>query len=278
LYLRIMEHNFATYDIEIKNHKYIADDGRKFPKTAIITFRNKDGVICGTELFGNMDTTDIYKLINEGSELNLDNCYIKDFDINTYRQNYGLDSKAVVKFKCFSASTAFFESHPVTDFSYCDFGDGDTSFESTWFGNGRVSFHNSVFGNGNVIFSGVFIKEGNLDFAGTVVGDGDFVFKNAAIGEGVKDFQDMRFGRGGVNSLLRFQECFQGRLIFIMLHLAPEMWFLRGLNLVIAGLISGLLILGREGLISTDRYLDQEISTLREQASQVIASSLNGFL
>jgi len=211
-----MEHNFTSYTIEIKNLKFVADDGRKFPKTAIVTFLNRDGTVTGTELYGNLDTVDIYKAINNGSDINLNNCYIKDFDINNYRQHYGLAAKEIVELKNFSAARAFFESHPLSNFSYCNFGEGDISFEGTLFGSGKVSFHNSVFGNGNVVFSGTFFKEGDLDFAGTVFGDGDFVFKNAIVGNGIKDFQDIHFGSGEVN--FTNTEFSSGELLFINTH------------------------------------------------------------
>ncbi len=208
-----MEHNFTSYTIEIKNLKFVALDGRKFPKTAIVTFLNKDGVVTGTELYGNMDTAEIFEAINEGSDINLDNCYLKDFDINSYRQHYGIPPKEIVSLRNFSASNAFFESHPLSDFSFCDFGEGDISFEGSMFGKGKVSFHNSVFGKGNVVFSGTFFNEGDIDFAGTVFGDGDFVFKNAIVGNGIKDFQDMRFGKGEVT--FANTEFSSGELLFI---------------------------------------------------------------
>lgn len=208
-----MEHNFVSYNVEIKNLKYITDDGRKFPKTAIVTFLDKDGLETGTELFGNIDIAEIYLRIHEGSELNFNNCYLQDFDINSYRQHFGLENKAMINLSGFSASYSFFESHPLTDFSYCDFGDADVNFESVWFGKGKVSFRNCVFGKGDVNFSGVFAKEGDLDFGGTVCGDGDFIFKNAFLGPGIKDFQDMRFGSGEVT--FANTEFSSGELLFI---------------------------------------------------------------
>ncbi len=176
-----MEHSFSTYKVEIKNLKYINDKGFKFPKTAIITLYDESNKEAGTELLGNIDTADIYTIINEGGDLNLDNCYIEDFSLSFYRQHFNLDKKELIKLNGFSAKNTFFDAHLASDFTLCDFGDGDVSFEGSIFVKGDVLFHASIFGEGNVIFSGISILVGNVDFSGVVVESGDFVFKNSFI-------------------------------------------------------------------------------------------------
>ncbi len=193
-----MEHNFSAYNVEIKNLKYITDDGRKFPRTAIVTFFDTRGEEIGTELFGNLDTGDIYSMIRDGSDLNLDNCYIGDLSLSLYRQHNGLDKKEYVTLNGFSARNTFFEAHIATDLSYCNFSEGGVSFEGASFGNGKVLFNNSKFGAGDVIFSGVLFQEGHIEFTGSEFGNGDFVFKNAIVRDGLKDFQDMKFSDGEI--------------------------------------------------------------------------------
>ncbi len=211
-----MEHSFNTYRVEIKNLKYITDGGRKFPRTAIITLFDENGIESGTELLGSMDTGDIYKLINEGGDLNFDNCYIEDFSLSYYRQHYNLDKKESLQLKGFSAANSFFEANPITDFTHCDFGEGDVNFEGSVFAKGNLSFHASRFGNGNIIFSGVAILQGNVDFSGVEAGSGDFIFKNAFFGDGLKDFQDMSFGDGEIT--FANTEFSSGELLFINTH------------------------------------------------------------
>ena len=91
-----MEHKFSTYRVEIKNLKYITDAGRRFPRTAIITFHDDRGKELATELFGNMETGEIYKLIHEGGDLNFDNCYIENLSLKSYRQHHNFDKKELV--------------------------------------------------------------------------------------------------------------------------------------------------------------------------------------
>lgn len=211
-----MEHSFNTYRVEIKNLKYITDGGRKFPRTAIITLFDENGRESGTELLGSMDTGDIYKLINEGGDLNFDNCYIEDFSLSYYRQHYNLEKKETLQLIGFSAANSFFEANPITDFSHCDFGGGDVSFEGSIFAKGNLTFHASKFGDGNIVFSGVAVLEGNVDFSGLEAGSGDFIFKNAFFGDGLKDFQDMTFGDGEIT--FANTEFSSGELLFINTH------------------------------------------------------------
>ena len=47
---------YYNYRVEIKNVKFIADDGRTCPRTAIVTLFGHDGEQIGTELFGAVET------------------------------------------------------------------------------------------------------------------------------------------------------------------------------------------------------------------------------
>ena len=60
---------YSSYRIEVKNVKFIADDGRTCPRTAIVTFHNEEGEEVGSELFGAVDINLIYNTIKEGNDL-----------------------------------------------------------------------------------------------------------------------------------------------------------------------------------------------------------------
>ncbi|MFN8241163.1 MAG: potassium channel family protein [Bacteroidales bacterium] len=204
---------YTNYKVEIKNVKFVADDGRKCSKTAIVTLYGHEGAEIGSELFGVIEPGEIYQLIKDGQDINLDNFYINEFSLATYRRHNDLDRKALVQLGNFSARNAFFESRSLIDFSYSEFKDTDISFDGAHFAKGKVSFTGSNFGMGNVIFSNTFFRDGNIEFTGAVFGDGDFLFKNAVIRDGTKDFQDIRFGDGEIS--FANTEFNSGELLFI---------------------------------------------------------------
>ena len=204
---------YSNYTIEIKNVKFISDDGRTCPRTAIVTLLNERGEEIGSELFGAVDLQRVYDDIREGKDINIDNFYIPEFSLASYRRHNNMDKKDPVRFRGFSAKNAFFEAKTLTDFSFSSFADGDVSFEGSHFAKGRVSFSGSVFGKGNVNFSGTVFRNGNIEFAGTTYGEGDFLFKNAIVKDGIKDFQDIHFGDGEVS--FANTEFNSGELLFI---------------------------------------------------------------
>jgi hypothetical protein len=204
---------YTDYRVEIKNLRYKSDDGKIFTRTAFITFFNSDNKEISSEKFGAIDINSIYDLIKEGKEIDLDNCYVCDFSLSVFRRNNGIEKKALIAIKSFSAKNAFFESELCNDFSHASFSDGDVSFDGSHFGKGKVSFAGSVFGKGDVIFSNTFFRNGNIEFIESAFGEGNFIFSNAVINDGVKDFQDIHFGNGEVN--FANTDFSNGELLFI---------------------------------------------------------------
>jgi hypothetical protein len=208
-----MTTGYTNYKVDLKNVKFVADDGRKCSRTAIITFIDSEGKDIDTELFGVAEVNEIYDLIKEGKDIILDNCYISDFSLSAYRRHNNIEKKEMVPLKGFSARNAFFESKICNDFSHAAFPDGETSFDGTHFANGKVDFAGSAFGQGNAIFSNTFFRDGNIEFNSATFGDGDFLFKNAIVKNGIKDFQDIQFGSGEVS--FANTEFNSGELLFI---------------------------------------------------------------
>ncbi len=211
-----MKTGYKNYQVNIKNVKFIADNGNTTPRTAIVTFYDDEGKEINNELFGVADVNDIYDLIKKGKDIVLDNCYVSDFSISAFRRHNNIDKKELVSLKGFSARNAFFESNICNDFSYASFSDGEVNFDGTHFGKGKVSFTGVRFGAGDVIFSNAFFKDGNIEFTGAIFGDGDFMFKNVVVSNGIKDFQDMQFGNGEVS--FANTEFNDGELLFINTH------------------------------------------------------------
>ena len=204
---------YKNYRVEVKNVKFIADDGRTYPRTAIITLFDHENEQIGNELFGALEIGDIYKMISEGKDLNFDNCYLSEFSLANYRRLHNLDRKDFVELHNFTARNSFFESKVVIDFSYSAFSDGDVDFDGAHFAKGKVLFNGSDFGKGNVVFSNTLFREGHIEFTGSVFGNGDFLFKNAIVKDGIKDFQDLKFGDGEIS--FANTEFNSGELLFI---------------------------------------------------------------
>lgn len=208
--------HYSSYRVEIKNLKFVSEEGHQYPRTAIVTLLNEKDEVIGTELLGNQERSEIFEAIEKGEPLNLDHCYIEDFSLSHYRQQKGFDRKEMISLKNVSAKDAFFESHLATDFSFADFGDGGTTFEGAHFARGKVIFSNSRFGEGDVSFAGILARNGNIDFAGCNFGKGDFIFKNSVVLDGLKDFQDISFQEGEVT--FANTEFNSGDLLFINTH------------------------------------------------------------
>jgi hypothetical protein len=204
---------YSNYRTEIKNVEFMAIDGRTCSRTAIVTLIGHDGEEVATELLGAVEMAEVYRLIREGKDLNLDNFFISGFSLSDYRMQNGLDKKEFVSLKMFSARNAFFEAKDFIDFSYSSFSDDEVSFDGAHFAKGKVLFTGSEFGNGDTIFSNTLFREGYVEFTGSVFGNGDFLFKNAIVKDGIKDFQDIKFGDGEIS--FANTEFNSGELLFI---------------------------------------------------------------
>jgi hypothetical protein len=204
---------YSNYQVGIKDEPFISEDGRRYLRTAVITFYDEKELEIGSELYGEADGDLLYNCIKEGKPLNLDNCYVRDFSLSVYRKLNGFERKELVPINLFSARHAFFDAQISTDFSYSSFHDGEKSFDGAHFGRGKVLFTGSIFGTGNVNFSNTLFRNGNIEFTGSVFGKGDFLFKNSIVKDGIKDFQDIQFGDGEVS--FANTEFNNGELLFI---------------------------------------------------------------
>jgi len=186
----------STHRVEIKNLKFITDDGVRFPKTAILTITTPGPANPVVELLGYMEMEEIYKCLDEGRPINLDYCYVNKFSLSVYRKLRKMDPKAMIPVHGFTASHSFFDSSIVLDFSFAAFMENEFSIEHSWILKGRMNFNYSAFTAINVNFSNVHFRDGNFDFANVKIDTGDINFKNTIFGTGKKDFQYTDFGTG----------------------------------------------------------------------------------
>lgn len=215
-----------NYKVEIKDKKFIRkSDKKEFSQTAIITFVDKDGKETEKpEEYGLIDRSEIYNEIENNKEINISNCFVKNFSLSEYRKLRKLDKKNLIKFKNFYANETFFENG--ADFSYSNF-IGITLFSGAKFYNGFVTFiyskfENSVtmfsttcFGDEDVWFIGSeFIK--GLEFSGAKFGKGNIVFEDVKFKDNI-DFTGTNFGYGNItftNSSFNDAEVYFNSCIF----------------------------------------------------------------
>lgn len=191
-----MNFNYRKFKVEIKNLKFTSDEGLIYPKTAIVTFLDEFGGQSSVELFGHMDSGEIYRKIENNEVITLDHCYITKFSLSVYREKHKMDEKARVSIREFSAHHAFFDTKSGLDFSFAEFSKGDVHFEYSHFANGIVNFSSAIFKNGHVNFSNALFRDGDVDFSNVHFGNGDVLFKNSVFFDGKKDFQYADFGEG----------------------------------------------------------------------------------
>lgn len=92
---------YRNYKVEIKNVTFTAGDGRTCPQTAVVTFFDDEGLVISNESLGAVDINLIYDSIKEGKDLILDNYYINEFSLSSYRSFNNLERKSWYPLKDF---------------------------------------------------------------------------------------------------------------------------------------------------------------------------------
>lgn len=196
-----MNRNFSGFTLTIEEKKFTNENGITFQKTAVLTCHITDprtGEIT-KEIFelGWIETDEIYKLIDNKNEINLNECYIKDFSLSAYRESRNLPETEFVQINDFSAAGSFFDSDTTIDFSRTEFNNSNINFNKCIFNN-QLSFVFAEFGSGDVDFEYTLFNDGNVDFSSAIFGSGNLSFKNAIFKQGKKNFDAVNFGDGNV--------------------------------------------------------------------------------
>jgi hypothetical protein len=197
------------YVTRIIDEPFQTEDNRLFNKTAIIE-KYKGQSKLSTKKLGAPELNEIYKQINNEENLNLSQCYFKDFSLKTYRKLFQISDGAPVKLTSFQADHSFFESEYGTDFSYAEFGGQSSSFAYTTFNLGRVNFNytkcatnlnfnHSEFNLEELSLKFAEFEEGDIRFSGAIFNCTDVMFTNTNFGEGNVNFRQADFGRSHVS-------------------------------------------------------------------------------
>ena len=188
--------DFFNYKVKIKDLPFKTSAGVNLENTATISFQDKNKKELAYIELGFISKDTIFKLIDEGKNILLDNCYVENFSLTDYRTSRNLDKKSIIKLHGFSAFNTYFDSRIETDFSNAEFDIAYKNFEGSHFINGAVSFHNVNFNHGGINFSYVIFNNGNIDFSNIRFGNGEINFKNSYFGSGHKNFKYAHFGEG----------------------------------------------------------------------------------
>ena len=189
----------SSFSVEIKKLKFITEEGKRFPCTALIKFHleGKDKPL--VELMGYMGEKEIYKAIDQGEALNLDYCYIDKFSLKDYRLLRNLNSREVVKINGFTAKNSLFGGYTTLDFSFALFEGNEFSMENAWITRGDIIFESSKFKTELASFHNTRFPDGYFNFKNVAFESDDVSFKNCKFGEGEKDFQYASFQQGSVS-------------------------------------------------------------------------------
>ncbi|MBM77275.1 MAG: hypothetical protein CL846_02220 [Crocinitomicaceae bacterium] len=213
-----------SYSIKILKEEFQLSNGDILERTAKISFNDAHNNLIERRKYGVIDKEKLYELINSGKEIDVSNCYVKNFSLSDYKYKYKLSKEQKVDLKNFTAVQSLFESEKSVDFSNANFIGEKTDFSGTHFGSGNLSFYNSEFGDfpvsfintsyseGNSNFQYVKFNNGNVNFEDATFQNGDVSFVNSYFGDGFTNFKNIHFGNGDVN--FRFSTFSKGNITF----------------------------------------------------------------
>jgi hypothetical protein len=190
---------YTSFEADIKHLKFENSRGNVFSKTAIITFHVAKRSQPLIELLGYVEEEDIYRMIDNGEPIVLDECYVPRFSLQHYRHSRNLDKKAPVTIKGFMARRSFFDSSLPFDFSHALFDAGDLDLQASWIHRGAFVFDSSRFDCELVSFYETRFADDAFDFKNVSVNHAEVNFRNARFGVGTKDFHYSELGSGKVD-------------------------------------------------------------------------------
>ena len=135
-----MEISHRKYNVEIIDYPFKTHEGLTIESTAVIDFFGDGGKVIKTKKYGYISTSELYKKIKNGEDINLNQCYIKNFSTKKYRSVNNLEKQSEVALNNFTASEAFFDCDDQTDFSMAHFKVSGLDFSNVQFGHGLIDF------------------------------------------------------------------------------------------------------------------------------------------
>jgi hypothetical protein len=198
-------------------------NGKDYAQTARISYRDSTKNLMKKVKMPVVDLDELYTAINQGREINVEGCLVKNFSLHDYRLRYQLPENESISLVNFNAANSLFEADKVVEFKHAFFEGDKCDFSNAHFGSGGLSFYKASFlslrtdfsftsyseghnifqfanfGNGLLTFEGASFINGNISFVNAQFNDGNVVFKNVNFGDGNVSFQFSEFGKGSVS-------------------------------------------------------------------------------
>ena len=105
-----MIQEFVNYSVEIKNIKFLNSSGKRFPKSAIISFSRPGNPRPFVEIMGYLDQDSLFSMIDNNEDICLDECFIDRISLSEYRRKKQLNEKDHIRLNNFSARGTFIDS------------------------------------------------------------------------------------------------------------------------------------------------------------------------
>jgi hypothetical protein len=210
--------------IEIIDKPFVRDNERPVSKTVVVTIFNNFGKVAQILNFGLLEKETVYEWLLQGEEINLDNCYIKNFSLEEFKRLHNFGERKFIKLNKFSAINTYFDCEEGTDFSFAQFDDNDIHLMNARFNNGPVNFYRSKFGNGDLNFSNAVFsrcevnfqfsefEKGNVSFQNVLFDQSPALFVNTKFGDGLINFKEVYFKKSDAN--FRFAKFGMGNITF----------------------------------------------------------------
>ena len=164
-----------------------------------------------TRQYGLVELDTVFDWIANGEPVNLQNKYVKDFSLVTYRTRKNLGADTQILLTNFNATDAFFDIEHEVDFSFGLFDGTQATFNNVYFGNGPVSFYHAHFRTSNADFEACHFGAGLANFSYTtfecktanfqnaIFFDGEVQFISSKFNDSKVNFKNIKFGQGNVD-------------------------------------------------------------------------------
>ena len=98
---------FHSYTVEILKKAFVISDEIKYTQTVRLHMLDSHGNIIDIKDYAYVEAAEIYNDIAAGKEIDLNNCYVKNFSLSEYRSENGLATDAHVEINGITAISSF---------------------------------------------------------------------------------------------------------------------------------------------------------------------------
>ena len=190
-----MYYSFKKYTIQYFTNS-IQIKGKYFDTYVKINLQNEYNHQITSLKRGIIDFDEIVRQFEKDGTINLDYCFVKNFDIDKIRK---ITQEQELHIKLLSAEYSVFESNHDINFSNINLEQDELNFENAYILKGNLNFHASTLARKTNRFRDIVFNSGHVDFSNVTFGSELNTFKNSVFKEGTKNFQFANFSTGEAN-------------------------------------------------------------------------------